>query len=105
MRLAFLNACETALTTETSPFANVAGALVKLGVPAVVASQYSISDKAAISFASKFYQALAEFHSLETAVAEGRKAVMFATDLNAMDWGVAALFMRTQDGVLFHRRH
>jgi hypothetical protein len=29
---------------------------------------------------------------------------MFATDLNDMDWGIPALFMRTHNGVLFRRR-
>jgi CHAT domain-containing protein len=96
IRLAFLNACKTAVTSETSPFASVAGALVKSGVPAVVASQYAISDKSAISFARKFYQALAKFHPLETAVAEGRKAIDISE--KNYEWGVPVLYLRARDG-------
>lgn len=99
IRLVFLNACETALATEMSPFASVAGALVKLDVPAVIASQYAISDKAAIRFAQMFYQALANFHPLETAVAEGRKAIDLSE--NNYEWGVPVLYLRAQNGRMF----
>ena len=99
VRLAFLNACETARATETSPFASVAGALVRFDVPGVVATQYAISDRAAVSFARKFYQALAEGYPLEAAVAEGRKAI----DLSEKnyEWGVPVLYLRAQDGRVF----
>jgi hypothetical protein len=99
IRLAFLNACETARPSETTPFVSVAGALVRLGVPAVIGSQRTISDGAAVSFARKFYQALAEFHPLETAVAEGRKAIDISEE--NYEWGVPVLYLRARDGRVF----
>jgi hypothetical protein len=99
IRLAFLNACETALTPETAPFASVAGALVQAGIPAVVATQYAISDAAASRFAQEFYRALAEFYPVEAAVAEGRKAIDLS--VRNYEWGVPVLYLRAQDGRVF----
>ena len=39
----------------TDPYAGVATTLVQLGVPAVVAMQFEISDRAAIVFAEELY--------------------------------------------------
>jgi len=100
VRLAFLDACETALAPETAPFASVAGALVQAGVPAVVATQYAISDGAAASFAREFYHALADFYPLEAAVAEGRRAIDLLPEEN-YEWGVPVLYLRAQHGRLF----
>ena len=53
LRLVFLNACETARAAREDgldPFAGVATALVRAGLPAVVAMQRPISDAASIAF-------------------------------------------------------
>ncbi len=55
LRLVVLNSCEGARTTLTDPYAGVATTLVRLGVPAVVAMQFEISDEAAIVFAEELY--------------------------------------------------
>ena len=55
LRLVVLNSCEGARTTMTDPYAGVATTLVHLGVPAVVAMQFEISDEAAILFAEELY--------------------------------------------------
>ncbi|MBM4423784.1 MAG: CHAT domain-containing protein [Chloroflexi bacterium] len=62
LRLVFLNACESARMSDApghDPFAGTAAALVMSGIPAVIAMQYPISDRAAITFASAFYTNLA----------------------------------------------
>jgi len=100
IRLAFLNACQTALAPQMAPFASVAGTLVQAGVPAVVATQYAISDGAAASFAREFYQALVDFYPLEAAVAEGRKAIDLLAEGN-YEWGVPVLYLRAQHGRVF----
>ena len=100
IRLAFLDACETALAPETAPFASVAGALVQAGMPAAVATQYATSDGAAASFAREFYHALADFYPLEAAVAEGRRAIDLLPKEN-YEWGVPVLYLRAQHGRLF----
>jgi CHAT domain-containing protein len=63
LRLAFLNACDTARVTKQEgldPFAGVAAAMVMAGIPAVVAMQFPITDGAAIRFANRLYPLLAD---------------------------------------------
>ena len=76
LRLVVLNSCEGARTTLTDPFAGVATTLVQLGVPAVVAMQFEISDEAAILFAEELYTNLiGRQDPIDAAVAEARKAI------------------------------
>jgi hypothetical protein len=103
LRLVFLNACETArITKETGldPFAGVAAAMVLAGIPAVVAMQFPISDRAAITFAGRFYSLLARNYPVDTAVAESRRATYLA-EAGTMEWATPVLFMRTPQGIIF----
>jgi hypothetical protein len=78
VRLVFLNACKTAATSAQSgstAFAGVADALIRGGIPAVVAMQFPISDRAAILFAQTFYQRIVDGYPVDAAVTEGRKAL------------------------------
>jgi hypothetical protein len=101
VRLTVLNAC---MTARGAAGRSIAGELMRAGLSATLAMQFAISETSATIFAGEFYRTLADGWPVDAAVAEGRKAVMFATDLNAMDWGIPTLFMRTQDGVLYRRR-
>jgi CHAT domain-containing protein len=99
-RLAVLNACEGARTGLTDPFAGMATSLmVVCNLPAVVAMQFEISDKAAITFASKFYGALSTGRPVDTAVTNARLAI-WATHTD-VEWGTPVLYMRSLDGRLF----
>lgn len=101
LRLVFLNACKTATSIAHSgvdPFAGVATALIRAGVPAVVAMQFPISDQAAISFADTFYQRIAQSFPVDAAVAEARKA-LYSEERS--EWATPVLFLRAKDGVLF----
>ena len=51
LRLAVLNACEGARTSSDDPFAGTAASLVHREIPAVVAMQFEITDRAAVVFA------------------------------------------------------
>jgi hypothetical protein len=103
LRLVFLNACDTAKATKQKgqdPFAGVATAMIMAGIPAVVAMQFPITDKAAVSFAGTFYPRIVSGYPVDAAVAEGRKAIKLA-DSSTMEWATPVLFMRSPDGVLF----
>ena len=103
LRLVVLNACETARLTKErglDPFAGVASSLVMAGIPAVVAMQFPISDGAAITFSRRFYTLLARGEAVDTAVAEGRRAVRMSRP-DTLEWGTPVLFMRAADGVIF----
>jgi hypothetical protein len=101
IRLTVLNAC---MTAHGATGRSIAGQLMRAGLSATLAMQFAISEHSATIFAGEFYRTLADGWPVDAAVAEGRKAVMFATDLNVMDWGIPVLFMRTRDGVLFRRQ-
>jgi curved DNA-binding protein CbpA len=99
LRLVILNACEGARSSFRDPFAGVAGTLVQHNIPAVVAMQFEITDKAAIDFAQVFYESLADGYAAEMALAEARKAI-YASG-NDTEWGTPVLYLRTALGQLF----
>ena len=102
--LVVLNACETARAEAAgqNPYAGVANALVLGGIPAVVAMQSPVSDRAAIAFSGAFYQRLAEGDPVDAAVVEGRQAILAAAE-GSIEWATPVLFLRVPDGYLFHR--
>jgi CHAT domain-containing protein len=98
LRLAFLNSCEGARGNERDAFSSTAAALVRHGVPAVVAMQYEITDTAAVEFSRDFYEAVADGLPVDTAVAEARAALSMES---ALEWGTPVLYMRSSDGRIF----
>ena len=101
VRLTVLNAC---MTARGAAGRSIAGELMRAGLSATLAMQFAIPETSATIFAGEFYRTLADGWPVDAAVGEGRKAIMFATDLHAMDWGIPTLFMRTYNGVIFRRR-
>ena len=99
LRLALINACRGAVSSEQDPYSGVAQRLVRGGVPAVIAMRTAISDAAAIALARSFYTALADGSAVDEALAEARKALY--TGGHAEEWGTAVLYMRAADGHLW----
>lgn len=99
LRLAILNACESARTSRSDPFAGVAQSLIQQGIPAVVAMQFEITNEAAVAFAHELYAAVAEGHSIESALAEARMIIFLQG--NDVEWGTPVLYMATRDGKIF----
>jgi ribosomal protein S27AE len=100
LRLALLNSCEGARGSEHDIFSSTAAILIRQGIPAVLAMQYTISDRAAIEFSRIFYESLADEMPVDAAVSEARLAVNLAIK-NTVEWGTPVLYMRSPDGVLF----
>ncbi len=101
LRLVVLNACETAISGQGGdPYGGVATALVRGGLPAVVAMQRPISDGAAIAFSKAFYRQLAAGGELEAALAEGRQAIHTLNPASA-EWAIPVLFSRVAGAGLF----
>jgi hypothetical protein len=102
LRLVFLNACETARVNARAPFAGVAMALLRAGLPAVVAMQRPIRDGSALELSRTVYRRLAAGDPIDAAVTEGRLAI--AREHGALlEWGTPVLFSRADDGTLFAR--
>lgn len=98
-----LNACNTARARQqggANPFRGVATALVLGGVPAVVAMQRPISDRAAIGFSTAFYRHLARGDSIDEALTEGRQAIHSAKP-EEFEWATPVLFLRLPEGNVF----
>jgi hypothetical protein len=100
LRLVVLNACEGARVGTQDVFSSTAAALVRRGIPAVVAMQYPISDAAAIQFSERFYTAVARGMPVDAAVAGARIGMSVATRESA-EWGTPVLYMQAPDGQLF----
>lgn len=102
LRLVVLNSCWGGVLPAgpgQDPFVNVAPALVQAGIPAVVAMQRKISDRAAIRFSEKLFTRLTAGDPIEAAVAEGRLAIHSAAP-KSREWGTPVLFMGSQEGRL-----
>jgi hypothetical protein len=98
LRLVYLNACQGAAADPQNAFAGVAQKLVQQGIPAVLAMQFAVSDRAAIALAQEFYQSLTAGLPLESAVSEARKAIY--SEGEAYEWGTPVLFSRSPDGLI-----
>lgn len=97
LRLAVLNACETGRGDGLNPFSSVAGALMRKGLPAVLAMQYEVSDEAAVECAHSFYSALARQLPIDVAVMEARQTMALARP-GTLEWGTPVLYMRSLEG-------
>ncbi len=101
LRLAVLNTCEGGAADEVNQFAGVAQRLVQEGMPAVVAMQFKVTDRAAIALARTFYGALADSYPVDAALAEARKAVYLGGI--TVEWATPVLYMRAPQGRVFAR--
>ena len=100
LRLAVLNACEGAKGSNLDIFSSTASILVGAGLPAVLAMQYEITDRAAIELSRVFYEAIADGMPVDAALADARIAVSVAVN-NTVEWGTPVLYMRAPDGEIF----
>jgi CHAT domain-containing protein len=101
-RLVLFNTCRSADDSASSPGRGVAGSIVRLNMPAVVAMQYPISDPAAIEFSRELYVRLAEGRNIDEAVALARAAIRIALEGRYRnEWITPVLYLRAREGRLF----
>lgn len=105
VRLVVLGACETARRDTFHVWSSVAASLLRGGIPAVLAMQFSIKDDLAAAFMADLYAALVAGKQIDEAMAVGRAAIR-AEALNGRrdirDWGVPVLYLGTPDGRVFN---
>ena len=99
-----LQACETAMLSASQAFVGVASKIVQQNVPVVVAMQYEIINAAASQFAYEFYERLAKDNPVDIAVQNGRLTLALDSQRRNRGFATPAIFMRVQDGYLFHRQ-
>jgi small GTP-binding protein len=100
--LIILNSCKGASSSSYRAMAGVAPNLVRRGLPAVVAMQYSILDSTAKQFADEFYRTLALGWPVDAAVQTTRNAISIEVGLDQPDFATPVLYMRAKDGVILN---
>ncbi|HXU30418.1 MAG TPA: SUMF1/EgtB/PvdO family nonheme iron enzyme [Thermoanaerobaculia bacterium] len=96
LRFVFLNACEGGRSASIENPENLAHRLLEAGVPAVLALQTPIGNRAAKTFCRAFYHLLAKGCSLEESVAAGRQALQ--TGAFGLAWASPVLYLRAATG-------
>ncbi len=99
LRLVFLNSCLGSAAPRQAPFGGVAQQLLQKGLPAVIAMQFPVPDRTAVTLARHFYRYLAAGQPVDTALTSAR-AFLFARGF-PVEWGAPTLYMRAPDGRLF----
>ena len=106
LKLVVLNACHTAEMAErphARGFWGVIPALLRAGVPAVVAMQYAIRDDVAALFGETFYKRLTAGQwagQVDVATTLARNACYLAWP-DDRGFATPALYLRSRDGVIF----
>jgi hypothetical protein len=96
-----LAACESAKSDAPQGFQGIAPQLVQLGIPSVVAMQYSVLVSTASLFLESLYRSIAARKSVDWAVQEGRKAVRVEKGQSNREFATPVLSMRARDGQIF----
>lgn len=99
-RLVVLNSCLGAVSGGSDPFGSVGAALMRGGVPAVLAMQFEFPMDSANELARILYADLVKGRPIDMAVTEARRH-LFGIDSYRLDWAIPALFLRGNDGALF----
>lgn len=103
--LAVFNACWGALPDrlnhKSMPRSSLAEVLIHHGVPAVLGMRDSIADQESLTFIQVFSQALAEYMSVDKAVAMARQQLLTIYKFNQPAWTLPVLYMHPEfDGHL-----
>jgi len=103
LRLVFLMSCETAQRSSADAFRGMAPALVRAGVPAVVAMQDRVPVRTANHFAGTFYRQLLDHGRVDLAVNEARSELLsgrLPPGPSLPAHAIPCLFMRLREGRL-----
>ncbi|WP_404391343.1 CHAT domain-containing protein [Humibacillus xanthopallidus] len=98
-RLVVLNSCSSGEEGTRDLFSGTAAALVRSGICAVAAMQFTISDAAAVRFARGFYTALANGRDLAASIRAGRIEILGTP--RSLEWVTPVLYLRGDNARLF----
>jgi hypothetical protein len=97
VRLIVLEACQTAMVTQTGGLLTGVAPALSIVTGAVVAMQLSVRIDAATRFSEVFYdELLRKRRSLQQAVAEGRQTLYFE-EADGASWYVPTLYIRSRE--------
>lgn len=106
IQLAVFNSCRSAHTpisdaTASAGERNLAEALVKRGIPAVLAMAESIPDDVALTLAKLFYRNLDRGYPVDLSLSRARQGLISAYGSNQLYWALPILYLQPEfDGYL-----
>jgi hypothetical protein len=98
-QLVVLNSCQSGRSGTQDLFSSTAATLVRRGISAVAAMQFSISDDGATKFARGLYSALASGRSIGDAMGSGRVGLLGTP--GSLEWVTPVLYVRGDTSTLF----
>lgn len=101
LRLVYLDSCETAMRDSADAFRGFGPALVRAGVPAVIAMQEAVAVRTSRKFTSTFYSSLLDHGLVDLACNQARATILTERLPGA---GIPVLFMRLPGGQLLGKR-
>jgi hypothetical protein len=106
IRLVFLNACRSALSSSQLDPAqsSVAGGLHGRGIPTVVGTQFSMPDKGSHFFSAQFYNVLSTGKSIVEAMLRARRTMNYSDDRQFFDWGIPVVYCADPCATIFPLR-
>jgi len=102
VKLVFLNACLAGQPDNTTPFASLAQRLLQTGIPAIIAMQFEVLDRAAAAFAGFLYQALVAGPcpgAIDVAVSIARSG-LHMTNPDRIDYATPLLWLNSPNGTI-----
>ncbi len=100
VRLVVLCGCQTARTLYAASFKDLARALARRKVPAVLAMQFSISDSGGLLFAETLYPRIAEGQDLAVALSACRRMLLQSDDAHIQADALAPVLILSSPGPL-----
>ena len=106
IQLAVFNSCHSADnniddTTEDGVDVNLAQALVKQGIPAVLAMAAQIPDQVALTFTRLVYRNINQGYAIDLSLSRARQGLISAYGSNQLYWALPVLYLHSQfDGIL-----
>jgi hypothetical protein len=97
--LVVLNSCQSGRSGTQDLFSSTAATLVRQGISAAAAMQFSISDAGATKFARGLYSALASGRSIGDAMGSGRVGLLSTP--GSLEWVTPVLYVRGDTSTLF----
>jgi CHAT domain len=97
LRLVVLNACGSAEVAPREQFSGMAPALIRSGIPAVIAMQYpEVTQTVAQDFNVRFYRALKSGFLIDEALTQARQALTLGPLLWERAWSTPVLYLGTR---------
>jgi hypothetical protein len=99
-KLVFLHSCSGAQTDYRANFAGIAPRLIRRGTQCVVAMQYAVTNRMALSFSEGFYRGLARGLPLDEAVQAGRRSLAVHYESDPRLLGIPVVYLNSRDARL-----